>query len=108
LHYHEADFTSLDFLERILHVSRQVAELGKNQFVDIELCFEDELRQQLQLFRHGMASLPVYEQSLKSCLKKSFADHAAHIALVQGERTFTYEQLAQQVKKVAALLASKV
>ncbi|RAJ77620.1 amino acid adenylation domain-containing protein [Chitinophaga dinghuensis] len=87
------------------HINMQVLDTPDIYLGNISIADAQDIHQVLHVFNQPI--LPVTEKSISHLLENSFGKYVDHIALIAGDRTFTYGQLNELAETIAAALPPK-
>ncbi|MBJ8056478.1 hypothetical protein JDS87_32820, partial [Bacillus cereus] len=81
---------------------KQIIENPEVRLHDVT-CITEEEKQQIEAWNKTERDYPKH-LSIPELLKERIQSQPDHLALVEGERAFTYEELGQEIHRVAGYL----
>ena len=106
-------YNAMAFEEQVIvHISKHLTNLMKQIIQNPESrlhevsCITEEEKQQVEAWNKTDQDYPKH-LSIPDLLKERMKEQPDHLALVEGERSFTYQELGQEINRLAGSLVEK-
>ncbi|MCY7538400.1 non-ribosomal peptide synthetase, partial [Bacillus pumilus] len=106
-------YNAIAFEEKVIeNISKHLTNLMKQIIQNPEVrlqnvtCITEEEKQQIKAWNQTERDYPKH-LSIPELLKERMKAQPDHLALVEGDRTFTYEELGQEIRRLAGSLIEK-